>query len=1124
MASSRKVPALNSTSVGTKEWVDKETTLARDLVVADVEGFAYTARRDIEWLNEYVSDILEGKNIDLPGLMQTPGRLKGALSPRKARIQAHSALRHSRSRQGHVRFGDEAISSPLAVSPFKVTKNSSALGRIDSTPLRLFRNTALPSGGGQTIPDLKPAIQQALIPAASIEEKVKSIESSKEKVNVESEGEEDSSFVAISRSIKRTQADNTTGVINEAILKEVIEPIENSHIETKASNPEKVEEKASSGWSANAPSILEKKSMHEDEVPVTDIQDTRQLEATKDEKKEKEKNNDNEDEEADDESPKVTRSTLGFASLPAKQPITKKSFAKTPSTVLMSEKRVNASGMLSRLRKDPTPFETKLADSKVPISNGSSSNNTTTAATGDSTVATSIDYSSKRSSRTEISEHDLPPPSPIRSDARVSVHYPRIETKAKSASPLKSKDVPPTTASGLKASSPQKEEFEYVGPIKLSKSLSPEKRTTTSSNESTRPLTAPSPIKYPAPAALPPRTASQNSQKSNSSQTSHRSFTAKLQSTFSKNDSPLPPPSAVKKDLKSPTRSPMRHFSASKGNPESPSLVSYTAGMFRRAKQLLFDRDQPGSPLKDRAGSPSRRVEHPSTANKISSNPSSEHVEQPGSALSPQKSAPRSPQKDTVSRLLAPTFASANRRAQSPTRMDHPGSPLAKKATVPYPEIKRTKVMPLDPEEGSDDGLTKYTETEESKPAPVKPMAKAPEHKGHGLTSIELKAGSQVKTQAAATKKLQQNSTSSSHSSDPAPPPPVKQLPKEETSKKQPQQKPSNKPLTIKIPMAAQREMEQKKKEREAAKSVSANRTSTAAPSSIPQAIKTKASQSTLKQKTAKVQEQPPAKRVYAAENENRQPQQQKQQPRANGAAAKPTGIHYKQPGAAIQSATAGSAKRTSDQAHLETPSEKRTMRVSKLGGPGYKKAGNQTPSLMKSTIVQQAKAVGNSAIPQVEGVKFSSEKINFASVNGSATRTAPNPFRQNPTVSAANVSTPKASTSLFGGSKSGSKLNAGDDIVLPEIMSESEDDDDGSVLQDWANSPQLRDVLLKQQKVDPDSVFGPIAPLQMEEVFKSSRLSRFRPRSSSANWSGQDKLSQQEIDRYASEMGYKNQ
>lgn len=86
---------------------------------------------------------------------------------------------------------------------------------------------------------------------------------------------------------------------------------------------------------------------------------------------------------------------------------------------------------------------------------------------------------------------------------------------------------------------------------------------------------------------------------------------------------------------------------------------------------------------------------------------------------------------------------------------------------------------------------------------------------------------------------------------------------------------------------------------------------------------------------------------------------------------------------------------------------------------------------------------------------------------------------------------------------------------VLPEIFSESDDDEEGSVLKDWANSPELRNILMKQQHIDPDQVFGPMAPLHMEDIFRNSRLSRFKGRGSSAQWSGQDGLTIQEIEKY---------
>lgn len=105
------------------------------------------------------------------------------------------------------------------------------------------------------------------------------------------------------------------------------------------------------------------------------------------------------------------------------------------------------------------------------------------------------------------------------------------------------------------------------------------------------------------------------------------------------------------------------------------------------------------------------------------------------------------------------------------------------------------------------------------------------------------------------------------------------------------------------------------------------------------------------------------------------------------------------------------------------------------------------------------------------------------------------------------------------------SQFPAGDTIELPTIYSDagsSDSDDDGSdgnsksfVPPDWANSPVLRDLLRQQQLVDPLQVFGPIAPLVMEEVFKGNkeRQAKFRARTSSAVWT-RDQLTAEEVRR----------
>jgi hypothetical protein len=72
-----------------------------------------------------------------------------------------------------------------------------------------------------------------------------------------------------------------------------------------------------------------------------------------------------------------------------------------------------------------------------------------------------------------------------------------------------------------------------------------------------------------------------------------------------------------------------------------------------------------------------------------------------------------------------------------------------------------------------------------------------------------------------------------------------------------------------------------------------------------------------------------------------------------------------------------------------------------------------------------------------------------------------------------------------------------------------------------WAESPDLRRALEQQASFNPDELFGPIKPLSMEDLFKV-RQGKFRTRTSSANWSGGDRLTQMEELEYARKMGFK--
>ena len=102
----------------------------------------------------------------------------------------------------------------------------------------------------------------------------------------------------------------------------------------------------------------------------------------------------------------------------------------------------------------------------------------------------------------------------------------------------------------------------------------------------------------------------------------------------------------------------------------------------------------------------------------------------------------------------------------------------------------------------------------------------------------------------------------------------------------------------------------------------------------------------------------------------------------------------------------------------------------------------------------------------------------------------------------------------------------ARESIELPDIRSEYSDSEDEDRpnrrnLPDWAKSPDIAEALRQQSAINPDDIFGRIGPLRMEEIFRT-RQSRFRARTSSANWAGTDELTAAEEREYARRMGFK--
>ena len=181
----------------------------------------------------------------------------------------------------------------------------------------------------------------------------------------------------------------------------------------------------------------------------------------------------------------------------------------------------------------------------------------------------------------------------------------------------------------------------------------------------------------------------------------------------------------------------------------------------------------------------------------------------------------------------------------------------------------------------------------------------------------------------------------------------------------------------------------------------------------------------------------------------------------------------------------------------------------------GYTNAPpSATRDLFKSTLTSQHPSHMKPAHP-LDMTQFSKGVIPFApNPNPAGPSSHKTPAR--PQGVASVKSTAKSTT------KSSPRFQNGEPIELPEINTDDEDSDsdDGGggggkeLMAAWADSPELRRALVEQESKDPFQIFGAPGPLNMEEVFAKSkdRFHKFRARTSSANWSGLDRLTDEDI------------
>jgi hypothetical protein len=189
-------------------------------------------------------------------------------------------------------------------------------------------------------------------------------------------------------------------------------------------------------------------------------------------------------------------------------------------------------------------------------------------------------------------------------------------------------------------------------------------------------------------------------------------------------------------------------------------------------------------------------------------------------------------------------------------------------------------------------------------------------------------------------------------------------------------------------------------------------------------------------------------------------------------------------------------------------------MPTKSLFPSGYASAPPPPSNLQRSTVISQHNMNQSKPAHPMDMAQVSKAPIPFASSSSQANvQSYKTPARPG-TVQNGGKSTAKSAA------KSSPRYQNGENIDLPEIHTDSEDEDSdadtGFVALGWTNSPDLRKQLAKQETIDPAEVFGQPGPLNMEEVFSKSkdRWHKFRARTSSANWTGQDRLTDDEIRR----------
>lgn len=82
--------------VGSAQWINDENNQVAQFCAQETEDFVFSARNEVEWLNEHMAEIFSKNQVNVTEIFKTPGKLRGK-TPRTARKRNPLEAREVRS-------------------------------------------------------------------------------------------------------------------------------------------------------------------------------------------------------------------------------------------------------------------------------------------------------------------------------------------------------------------------------------------------------------------------------------------------------------------------------------------------------------------------------------------------------------------------------------------------------------------------------------------------------------------------------------------------------------------------------------------------------------------------------------------------------------------------------------------------------------------------------------------------------------------------------------------------------------------------------------------------------------------------------------------------------------------